>query len=143
MVEVTRAVAEAIGAERVGIRISPAHNIQGVVEEDPAETRATYEALVDGINDLGLAYVSVLASPEADLVADLKKLFGGPVILNSGFADVTELADIEKILSEGLADAVAVGRPFLANPDLPQRWQTGAELNEPNPDTFYGGGAEG
>ena len=45
--------------------------------------------------------------------------------------------------ARGLADAVAVGRPFLANPDLPARWRTGAELNEPNPDTFYGGGAEG
>ena len=143
VVEVTRAVAEAIGAERVGIRISPAHNIQGVLEEDAAETRATYESLIGGINDLGLAYVSILAQPESDLVADLKSLFGGPVIINSGFAEVTELEDVERILAEGLADAVAVGRPFLANPDLPTRWQTGAELNEPNPDTFYGGGAEG
>ncbi len=143
VVDVTRAVAEAIGAERVGIRISPSHNIQGVLEEDATETRATYETLVGGIKDLGLAYLSILAQPSSDLVADLKDLFGGPVIINSGFADVTELADIEKILAEGLADAVAVGRPFLANPDLPKRWQTGAELNEPDPDTFYGGGAEG
>jgi len=142
-VEVTRAVAEAIGPERVGIRISPSHNVQGVLEEDPLETRTAYETLVGGIADLDLAYLSILAKPSSDLVGDLKKLFGGPVMLNSGFSDVTELADIEKILAEGLADAVAVGRPFLANPDLANRWRSGAELNEPNPKTFYGGGAEG
>ncbi len=142
-VEVTTAVAEAIGAERVGIRISPAHNIQGVLEEDEADTRATYEALVDGIADLGLAYLSILADPRTQLVFDLRKRFGGPVILNTGFADVTSLDDVERILDEGLGDLVAVGRPYLANPDLAERWRTGAELNEPNPATFYGGGAEG
>ncbi|MGD9959916.1 alkene reductase [Nocardioides sp.] len=143
VIEVTRAVAAAIGADRVGIRISPAHNIQGVLEQDEADTRATYEALVDGIADLGLAYLSILADPSTQLVADLRKLFGGPVIENSGFANVTSLEDVERILDEGLADLVAVGRPYLANPDLAERWRTGAALNEPNPDTFYGGGAEG
>ena len=58
-------------------------------------------------------------------------------------ATVTTRETAQAILDDDLADAVAVGRLFLANPDLPQRWQTGAELNEPNPDTFYGGGAEG
>jgi 2,4-dienoyl-CoA reductase-like NADH-dependent reductase (Old Yellow Enzyme family) len=142
-VEVTRAVAEAIGADRVGIRISPAHNIQGVLEEDAAETRETYEVLVDGIADLGLAYLSILADPTIDLVADLRTRFGGPVILNSGFSDVTTLESVDKILSEDLADVVAVGREYLANPDLAERWRTGAELNEPDQATFYGGGAEG
>ncbi len=142
-VEVTRAVAEAIGADRVGIRISPAHNIQGVLEEDAADTRETYELLVDGIADLGLAYLSILADPTTDLVADLRARFGGPVVLNSGFSDVTTLESVDKILSEDLADVVAVGREFLANPDLAERWRTGAELNEPDQATFYGGGAEG
>ncbi len=142
-VEVTRAVAQAIGADRVGIRISPAHNIQGVVEEDEADTVAAYESLVDGITDLGLAYLSILADPRSKLVADLKQRFGGPVMLNSGFGEVTTLKEVEAVLDEGLADLVAVGRPFLANPDLVERWRTGAELNEPTPDTFYGGGAEG
>lgn len=143
VVEVTRAVAEAIGADRVGIRISPAHGIQGVLEDDEAETRATYEALVEGIADLGLAYLSVLADPHADLVRDLRKRFGGPVVLNSGFVEVTTLDDVEQLLVEDLADLVAVGRPFLANPDLAERWRAGAPLNEPDPSTFYGGGAEG
>jgi 2,4-dienoyl-CoA reductase-like NADH-dependent reductase (Old Yellow Enzyme family) len=142
-VEVTRAVAEAVGAERVGIRISPAHNIQGVLEEDPADVRATYDALVGGIADLGLAYLSILTEPDSELLRDLRQRFGGPVIINSGFGDVTTLDSVEGLLERDLGDLVAVGRPFLANPDLPKRWREGHELNEPNPDTFYGGGAEG
>ena len=142
-VEVTRAVAEAVGAERVGIRISPAHNIQGVLEEDAADVQATYDALVDGIADLGLAYLSILADPASDLLRDLRERFDGPVIINSGFGEVTTLDSVEGLLERDLGDLVAVGRPFLANPDLPRRWREGLELNEPNPATFYGGGAEG
>ena len=142
-IEVTRAVAEAIGGDRVGIRISPAHNIQGVLEEDEAFTRATYETLVDGIKDLDLAYLSILADPRSPIVADLRALFGGPVMLNSGFGSVTDIEDVESIIDEDLGDLVAVGREFLANPDLVERWRTGAALNEPDQATFYGGGAEG
>jgi 2,4-dienoyl-CoA reductase-like NADH-dependent reductase (Old Yellow Enzyme family) len=142
-VEVTRAVADAIGAERVGIRISPAHNIQGATEEDPADVAATYRLLVEGLAPLGLAYLSVLADPKQDLVQDLRRAFGGVVIANDGFGEITTRESAQEILDKDLADAVAVGRLFLANPDLPARWQTGAELNEPDPDTFYGGGAEG
>ena len=65
------------------------------------------------------------------------------LIANDGFGEVTTRETAQAILDDDLADAVAVGRLFLANPDLPRRWQTGAELNEPDPDTFYGGGAEG
>ncbi len=142
-IEVTTAVAEAIGAERVGIRISPAHNIQGVLEEDAADVAATYEALIEGIAPLGLAYLSILADPTKDLVRDLRKRFNGPVVLNNGFGSVTDLDTVEGILERDEADLVAVGRPFLANPDLVRRWREGIELNEPNQATFYGGGAEG
>ncbi len=142
-IQVTRAVADAIGAERVGIRISPAHNIQGATEEDPADVEATYTALLEGINDLGLAYLSILADPAAELTQKLRATFGGVTFLNSGFAETTTLESASSVLAEGLADAVVVGRPFLANPDLPRRWREGAELNEPNSETFYGGGAEG
>ncbi len=142
-IEVTRAVAEAIGPERVGIRISPAHNIQGATEEDPADVEATYGALVEAIAPLGLAYLSILAEPRLDLVQRLRKDFGGVVIANDGFGQITTRETAQAILDEDLADAVAVGRLFLANPDLPKRWETGAELNEPNGATFYGGGAEG
>ncbi|GAB3772946.1 2,4-dienoyl-CoA reductase-like NADH-dependent reductase (Old Yellow Enzyme family) [Nocardioides ginsengisegetis] len=142
-IEVTRAVAEAIGPDRVGIRISPAHNIQGATEEDPADVEATYGALVEAIAPLGLAYLSVLADPRQDLVQRLRKDFGGVFVVNDGFGSITTREDAQAILDDDLGDAVAVGRLFLANPDLPRRWETGAELNEPNPATFYGGGAEG
>ena len=142
-IEVVTAVAQAIGPERVGIRISPAHNIQGVIEADPQDVTDTYRALVDAIAPLGLAYLSYLADPRAELTRDLRARFGGPVIGNSGFGDVTTKVAAQAVLDEGLADLVAVGRQVLANPDLVERWRTGAELNEPNPDTFYGGGAEG
>jgi N-ethylmaleimide reductase len=142
-IEVTRAVAEAIGAERVGIRISPAHNIQGATETDEADVAATYTALIEGIAPLGLAYLSVLAEPSDELVQKLRASFGGVLIANDGFGTITTREKAQEILDQDLADAVAVGRLFLANPDLPKRWETGAELNEPDPDTFYGGGAEG
>ncbi|HEX8489157.1 MAG TPA: alkene reductase [Propionibacteriaceae bacterium] len=143
VIEVAEAVSAAIGADRVGIRISPAHNIQGVLEQDPADVAAVYGGLVDALAPLGLAYLSVLGDPASDLVRDLRARFDGPVIVNSGFSQVTTLDEVERILDEDLADLVAVGREFIANPDLTERWRTGAELNEPNPDTFYGGGAEG
>ena len=85
----------------------------------------------------------MLAQPRLDLVQRLRKDFGGVLIANDGFGVVTTREMAQALLDEDVADAVAVGRLFLANPDLPKRWETGAELNEPNPDTFYGGGAEG
>ncbi|MCW2748491.1 MAG: alkene reductase [Nocardioidaceae bacterium] len=142
-IEVVRAVADAIGANRVGIRISPAHNIQGVLEEDAADVAATYGALVDAIAPLGIAYLSILGDPASALFQDLRTRFGGPVIANTGFSSVTDLAEATAIVEGDQADLVAVGRAYLANPDLAERWKTGAALNEPNPDTFYGGDAEG
>ncbi|MEV4388772.1 alkene reductase [Micromonospora sp. NPDC049580] len=143
VIEVTRAVVEAVGADRVGIRISPSHNIQGVVEEDAADVAATYGALVDAIAPLGLAYLHALADPTSDLIVDLRRRFGGPFIANDGFASVTTRADAERIVDGGLGDLIAVGRNFLANPDLPRRWEIGAPLNEPDQSTFYTPGPRG
>lgn len=146
VIEVVTAVADAIGAERVGLRLSPGHRFNGIGEEVGADLTATYRAVVDAVAPLGLAYLSLLASPleplEA-LVRDLRERFDGVVLLNDGFGDLTTLESVEQLLATGLADAVVVGRQFLANPDLAERWRAGAELNAPNPDTFYGGGAEG
>jgi N-ethylmaleimide reductase len=147
VVDLVTAVAAEIGAEKVGLRISPGHQFNGVQEEYGDDLVATYQALVDGVAPLGLAYLSVLAftmdDEFAEFVADLRQHFGGPVLFNTGFGDVTSLEAVEELLGTGLADAIVVGRPFLANPDLSARWKQGAELNEPDMDTFYGGGAEG
>ena len=142
-VEVTRAVAAEIGADRVGLRISPGHAFNDIAENDEVDVRETYEAVVDGVADLGLAYLSILADPEDKLVVDLREHFGGPVVANTGFADVTTVESVERILERDLADLVAVGRPYISNPDLAERWKSGADFNEADMATFYGGGAEG
>ena len=143
-VEVTSAVAAAVGAERTGIRLSPQHNIQGVLEEDDADVRATYTAVAEGLAPLGLAFVDVLhASPAGELVQHIRRTLGAPLIVNSGFATPTSKEEAEALVADGWADAVAAGRPVIANPDLVERWQSGAELNEPRPELFYGSTAEG
>ncbi len=143
-IEVLTAVAEAVGAGRVGLRISPAHNIQGALETDEADVLATYRALVDGIAPLGLAYLSILhAEPAGALVQDLRTRFGGPLVANTGFAVVTTRAEATALVEQAHADAVAVGRPLIANPDLVARWRGEHPENAPDASTFYTPGAEG
>jgi len=144
VVEATRAVADAVGADRTGLRLSPGETRQGLEEGDTPETAATYAALTSGIAGLGLASLHVLsAHPASALVRGIRRDFGGPFIINSGFEVVTTRAEAERFLTEDLGDAVAVGRPLLANPDLVRRWREGRELNRPNPETFYTPGEAG
>ncbi|QWT24718.1 alkene reductase [Subtercola sp. PAMC28395] len=144
VVEVTAAVADAVGAGRVGIRLSPMHNIQDAFEPDLDDATATYEAVIDGIRPLGIAYVSILHhEPTGDLVQNLRARFGGPVIANTGFGSVTTRDQAVSLVRDLHADAVAVGRLAIANPDLVERWQGSHPENEPNPATFYTGGAVG
>lgn len=143
-IEATAAVAAAIGADRTGIRLSPQHNIQGVLEEDDADVRATYTAVAEGLAPLGLAFVDVLhVAPAGELVQHIRRAAGAPLIVNTGFAVLTTREDAEALVADGSVDAVAAGRPAIANPDLVQRWREGAELNEPRPELFYGSTAEG
>lgn len=144
VIEVTQAVADAIGADRVGIRISPEHNVQGAVEVDAADVQETYAHLVDALAPLKLAYLSVLhRDPASELVRDLRTRFGGTFLLNSGFGVITTREEAMSIVADGHADAVVVGRPAIANPDLVRRWRDGLPTNEPDPSTFYTDGAKG
>ncbi|WP_375387975.1 alkene reductase [uncultured Amnibacterium sp.] len=144
VIEVAEAVAAEVGAGRVGIRLSPANQAQDVFETDEAETLATYEALLDGLRPLGLAYLSVLhADPAGVLVQDLRERFGGHLIANSGFGSVTTREEALALIDDAHADAVAVGRAIIANPDLVERWRADAPENAPRPDLFYSPGAEG
>ncbi|MEE2523272.1 alkene reductase [Pseudarthrobacter sp. J47] len=144
VIETVNAVVAAIGASRVGIRISPENSIQGISEENAAEVRATYEVLVDSIAPLNLAYLSVLhAEPTGALVQDLRSRFNGTFLVNSGFSVVTSRDEALALVTDGHADAVVVGRPAIANPDLARRWKEGLPLNEADPTTFYGAGAAG
>ena len=138
------AVAAALGAGKVGIRISPEHNIQDALETDSDDVRATYRALVERLAPLGLAYLSVLhKDPSGELVQDLRQAFGGAVLVNSGFGEITTRDEALSLLDDNVGDAVVVGRPAIANPDLAYRWREDLPLNEPDQSTFYTDGAKG
>jgi N-ethylmaleimide reductase len=146
MREVVAAVVDAVGADRTGIRLSPSNPYQDMSDPDPAGL-FTYAATL--LKPFQLAWLHVMEpvnptmrvpSPPAEwLTPRLKQAFGGPVIANGGFTG--ELAD--DAIQQGYADAVSFGVPFLANPDLPARLRVGAELNTPDPSTFYSGDAKG
>lgn len=144
VVEVVRAVADAVGADRTGLRISPGQARSGLDETHAPEILETYGALVDQVADLGMAYLSVLSDhPGCDLVQELRRRFGGPLLVNNGFEVVTTRQIAAALLAEDLGDAVVVGRAALANPDLVRRWREGHPLSSPDPETFYTGGERG
>lgn len=144
VIEVIEAVAAAIGGDRVGLRISPGANIQGTSENDPDDLLATYTALADGVRPLGLGYTSLIhADIDGPLVQHLRRAFATPLIANTGFGTITDRDEAGRILRNGVAEVVAVGRPAIANPDLAHRWKTGARESVPDPTTFYTGNAIG
>lgn len=140
VVEVATAVAAAIGAGKVGIRISPRSRFNDMTE---TEAEQTYAALLDGLNPLGLLYLHILEGPDTDFRELLRKQWDGSVIFNTGFTGPSDLATAQEAIDSGAADLFCIGRGFLANPDLVERLRTGAELNEPDLKTFYAGGAKG
>lgn len=139
VVEVARATAEAIGGDRVGIRISPGNPFNDMTENDVS----VYETLLAQLAELDLAYVHLLAETDDPMIGKLRAVWPGTLVLNTGFGVDSDRDALERILADGVADVVTVGRPFISNPDLVTRWTSGSELNEPNPETFYGGGVEG
>lgn len=136
-VEVARAVAEEIGPEHTGIRLSPGNPHNDIAENDPAPV---YDALVRALAPMNLAYLHILHMGDEELVRSLRAAWPGVLVLNRPGADIaTRAADIES----GLADLAAVGQAALANPDLVARLRAGAPLNTPDPATFYGGDHRG
>ncbi|MBG0827806.1 alkene reductase [Planomonospora sp. ID67723] len=137
-VETARAVTEAIGSSRVGIRISPATGAQDLVEDDAHEV---YPALVSALAELDLAYLHLLTGPSDELNARILELWPNTLIVNDPSAAHPAEA-VERWLSRG-ADLVSLGQYFLANPDLPLRLRLGAPLNEPDLSTAFGGDHRG
>lgn len=144
VLETAESVAGAIGKERVGIRLSP----YGVFNDMPLydDMGSDYTYLAEKLNALGLLYIhlvdhSAMGAPEVPdrIKTVFRKQFAGTLILSGGY----DAARAEKDLDAGKGDLIAVGRPFLANPDLVERWKTGASLNDPDMDTFYTAGPEG
>lgn len=142
-VSVVRAAVDAIGAARVGLRISPANSLNDI-EED--KYRDSYGALVDAIEPLGLAYLHVMemgANADRELTTDLRKRFSGTLILNPATpGGVTGPAELS-LIEDGTADMISFGALFLANPDLPARLAAGGPFNTPDQSTFYGGDEHG
>ena len=145
VLDVVRGVADAIGADRTGIRISP----WGVAGDMPhyAEIDETYAYLAEELQTLGIAYVHLvnhesMGAPAlpAPTVATIRATFTNTLILSGGF---TTLDAINGTLRAGHADLVAVGRPFLANPDLVARLKAGLPLAAPDSATFYAPGPKG
>ena len=144
VVEVVQAVDAQIGAGRVGIRISPERNIQDLFEDDPVDVEAVYGGLMDALAPLGLAFVSVLhPEPAGALVQGLRTRFGGPFLLNTGFAEPTTRDEAIAMMADDLADAIVVGRAVIANPDLVRRWSEGLPENAVDFPTLYADGATG
>ena len=141
--EVAQACAEAIGPERVGLHTSPGHRF-GDIRED--HVKETYEALYPKLGEIGLAYVHTLeptADPDLPATRQAREHFPGTLIANGGFGEAWDVEGADRLIGEGLFDVVAFGRRYIANPDLAERLRQGAELNEPDPDTFYGGDETG
>ena len=143
-IEVAQAVGEAIGIERVGIRLSPygvfndAGPFEGIDEE--------YEYLAQELGKLGIAYIhlvdhAAMGAPEVprSIKEKIRDAFGGTIIISGGY----DQERAEQDLADGLGHLVAFGRPFIANPDLVKRMKEGAEIKQPNQDTFYTPGKEG
>jgi N-ethylmaleimide reductase len=143
ILEVTSAVAEEIGAERTGVRISPVSPVNEMWATDP-QTQFNY--VVEKLSALDIVYIHVIEGttggprdiPHFDYKA-LRCKFKNTYIANNGYD--LELATTS--LREGRADLFALGRPFIANPDLVARLQAGAPLTDFNPATLYGGDAAG
>ncbi|MFD6416634.1 alkene reductase [Streptomyces sp. NPDC060194] len=141
-VEVTTAVAAAIGAERTAIRLSPGNAYNDM---DDSGYEETYPALVAALEPLGLAYLHVLENLPGlrDLTQSLRKQFSGVFVLNAWTGDGTTGPEELALIEDGTADLVSFGALFLANPDLPARLRAGGPFNTPDAATFFGGGDQG
>ncbi len=145
VLEVAKAVAEAIGPERTGIRLSP----WSTFNDQPTypEIEATYALLAGELQQLNLAYLHLVdpARPGgpaevAQTVATIRQQFTNPMILNGGY---DALPRIEESLSSGRAQLISIGRPYVSNPDLVARLQQHIPLTPGNPATYYAPGPTG
>lgn len=144
LLEVTQAVVDVWGADRVGVRLSPSNTFNDMHDSNP---RATFSYAIQALNDFELAYLHLLDPSEADLrhggtpipTREFRPLYQGTLMVNWDYDKDKGNAAI----AAGDADLVSYGKLFIANPDLPKRFRLNAPLNEPDPTTFYGGDERG
>jgi N-ethylmaleimide reductase len=142
--EVTRAVTDVFGADRVGYRISPHFQRYSMSDSNPS---GTFSYLAEELNSLKLGYLHMierigepmLVAPKERLAGTIREIFRGTLILNGGYDEERG----NRAILNGVADLIAYGTLFLANPDLPERFRKKASLNKPDMTTFYAGEERG
>ena len=146
VLEVVDAVIAAIGRDKVGIRLSPSGVFNDMAPLALDAMEADYTYLAEQLNARGVLYIhlvdhSAMGAPPVpeSLRAKLRSVFKGALIFVGNY----DAARAESDLAAGKCDLIAVGRQFLANPDLPARWKAGAALNAPDFSTFYAAGEKG
>jgi 2,4-dienoyl-CoA reductase-like NADH-dependent reductase (Old Yellow Enzyme family) len=131
LLEIVDAVTSVWEPGRVGVHLAPRGDEHGMGDSDPLAL-FTHVARELGVRSVG--YISAREHHDTPPIGPaMKEAFGGPFIANHGF----DQASAEKVIQDGDADAVAFGKAYIANPDLVERFKVGAELNEPDPSTFY------
>ena len=132
------ACSEAIGADRVGVRVCPGNPFNGLHDDAPAET---FAALFQALNRYALAWLHVIRMPATgiDNIALAQKHYQGALIVNDSFKQ----AEAEQVVAEGAVAAVSFGRAFIANPDLVARFANGWPLNKIDFSTLYTPGEAG
>lgn len=145
LLEVVEAVTNVWGGDRVGIKLSPSNTFYGMYDSNP---KATFSYMMNALNPFGLAYIHLMEANEVDLstravmnplIPHFRQIYQGTLITNGGYNHQTG----NEILAKGDADLVSFGTLFIANPDLPKRFQINAQFNNLDGSKIYGSGAEG
>jgi N-ethylmaleimide reductase len=145
VLEIMSEITHAIGSGKAAVRLSPTSTYNNITHENPEEQ---FTALISKLNELPLAYVHMMNVPfpkdqfphyPSNCIDAFGKLSVHPVIANCGYTRESAEAELEK----GIAKMVSFGTLFLANPDLPSRFELNSELNQPDRATMYGGGDKG
>lgn len=139
-IETTRAVVDAIGADRTALRISPANPLGDIEETDYTDT---YAIVLGALNGLGLAYLHVLESRAPEFTPSLRAAWDGPLMLNPATPGSRTSPEQLALIDAGATDLLAFGQLFIANPDLPKRLAVGAPLALPDMTKAYGGDERG
>jgi N-ethylmaleimide reductase len=140
VVEVVRATAEAIGADRLGLRISPSNPYNDIREDDHREV---YTALIAALDPIGLAYLHIGEGPDTEFTAVLREKWSGTLILNPFTPGAYTGPEALKLIETGAADLVSYAALYLANPDLVERLRVGGPFNQPDYSKAYGGDEAG
>jgi len=146
VLEVMQELINAVGGNKVGIKISPFHPYGDMVLDNPV---GTFTYLIEELNKLNFSYVELMRRspyfpapahyPADDEIELFGRMIRQTIIANTAY----DKASAEAALEKGIAKLISFGTLFLANPDLPKRFEIGAELNQPDRATMFGGAAAG